>query len=181
MTSKRLEGVKAVIFDLGDTLYTLPYSIEEYHMKFLKAVLGEDFIVTTEELDTAHEAAEIALEKLIDDNATGPNYSLSDAEWHHFDKILLENLGVGENLDEYASEYQKLWNALLKSAPNELREGAKEVLRNLPLRDTRWVSLPIGLKILTIYYHHQEFGIFFKACNGQWSKAIVNPRHICSL
>ncbi len=104
LSLKKLEDIKAVIFDLGGTLYTLPYSIEAYHMKYLKEVLGDDFIVTTEELDRAHDAAETALSNLVDDNATGPAYQLSTEEWVFFDRVLLENLGVKENIEQKSRE-----------------------------------------------------------------------------
>ena len=148
MTSKKLEGIKAIIFDLGDTLYTLPYSIEGYHMKFLKNIQGNDFMVSTEELDTAHEKAELALSKLVDDRATGPDYSLSTDEWIFFDRVLLESLGVRKDIEEKSRAYQKLWDQLLKSQPNVLREGAKEVLGELASRGyqmgvaTNWAEDP---------------------------------------
>jgi len=151
MASKTLEDIKAILFDLGDTLYTLPYSIEEYHMKFLKQVLGDDFVVTSEELDTAAEVAEIALSKLINENATAPDYLPTDEEWIYLDRMLLENLGVKENLEEYSKKYQKLWADLLKSAPNVLRKGAKEVLEELASRGykmgvaTNWSEDPHDL------------------------------------
>ncbi len=151
MKSNLLEGYKAVIFDLGDTLYTLPYSVEEYHMKFLSMVIGNDFIVSTNELDAAHEKAEIALANLVDESATGPDYTLSEVEWIYFDRILLENLGVRENIEERSREYQRLWDELLKSKPNVLRDRAKEVLEELASRGykmgvaTNWTESPHNL------------------------------------
>jgi len=151
MPLRDLKGTRAVIFDLGDTLYTLPYSIEKYHMKFLKDIFGQDFVITSDQLDVAHEKAEHELSLLVDDRATGPDYSLSIDEWIYFDRVLLETLGVHEELDEKAREYQRLWDRLLKSQPNVLREGAKEVLEELASRGykigvaTNWAEDPHNL------------------------------------
>jgi len=134
MLSKRLESIKAVIFDLGDTLYALPYSIDDYHMRFLKEVCGDDFNVTYQELDRAQDTAEAAVTKLIEESATGPNYTLTTDEWILFDRILLENLGVKDNIDEKSRNYQQLWDRLFKSQPNKLRPGAREILRELNQR-----------------------------------------------
>ncbi|TFG28460.1 HAD family hydrolase [Candidatus Thorarchaeota archaeon] len=151
MASKKLEGIKAIIFDLGDTLYTLPYSVEEYHMKFLRNIFGDDFTISSRDLNQAHDAAEIALSKIIDDNATGPAYSLSTEEWVYFDCVLLENLGIKDDIEKASKQYQKLWDELLKSQPNVLRAGAKEVLEELASRGyklgvaTNWAEDPHDL------------------------------------
>jgi FMN phosphatase YigB (HAD superfamily) len=148
MTSNILEGIKAVIFDLGDTLYTLPYSIADYHMKFLKEVCGDDFIVSYDELDEAHNIADCALGDLIDEIASDPKYALSTEEWVYFDRVLLENLGVHEDIDEKSKRYQSLWNELLTNQPNILRHGAKDVLEELASRGykmgvaTNWMEDP---------------------------------------
>ena len=134
MISKRLESIKAVIFDLGDTLYTLPYSVDDCHMRFLKEIFGDDFIVTYQELDRAQDAAEAAMTKLIEESATGPDYALTTDEWILFDRILLENLGVKDNIDENSRKYQQLWDRLAKNQPNKLRPGAREVLEELNQR-----------------------------------------------
>jgi len=131
MIQKRLEKIKAVIFDLGDTLYTLPYSVDDYHMRFLKEVCGDDFTLTYQELDRAHDAAEAAMTKLIEESATSPDYTITTDEWILFDRILLENLGVKENIDEKSRTYQGLWDRLTKNQPNKLRPGAREVLEEL--------------------------------------------------
>ncbi|MDH4213457.1 MAG: HAD family hydrolase [Candidatus Thorarchaeota archaeon] len=131
MIQKRLESIKAVIFDLGDTLYTLPYSVDDYHMRFLREVCGDDFTVSYSELDRAHDAAEAALDRLIEESATSPDYALTTDEWILFDRILLENLGVKENIDEKSRKYQQLWDRLITSQPNKLRPGAKELLEEL--------------------------------------------------
>jgi FMN phosphatase YigB (HAD superfamily) len=151
MVSNRLEGIKAVIFDLGDTLYILPYSVEDYHMKFLREIFGDDFTISYEELDIAHEKADTALSNLIDATTTGPQYTLSTEEWLYFDRVLLENLGFQEDVDEKSRRYQSLWEKLLKSQPNVLREGAKEVLEELASRGykmgvaTNWIESPHDL------------------------------------
>ena len=151
VTSRKLTGIKSIIFDLGDTLYTLPYSIEEYHMKFLREIFGDDFIVSSEQLDQAHEQAEIALSESIDDNATGPDYSLSKEDWEYFDRVLLENLGIRDNIKKKSRQYQRLWDKLLNSQPNVLRSGAKEVLEELAARGykmgvaTNWSEDPHNL------------------------------------
>lgn len=137
MIQKRLERIKAVIFDLGDTLYTLPYSVDDYHMRFLKEVCGDDFTVTYQELDRAQDAAEAAVTKLIEESATSPNYALTTDEWILFDRILLENLGVKENIDEKSRTYQGLWDRLIKNQPNKLRPRAREVLEELNQRGFR--------------------------------------------
>lgn len=136
---------------MGDTLYTMPYSVSDYHMKFLREVCGEDFVVTYEELVQAEDKAEIALYELLDEVATGPNHEINHEEWLYFDRVLLQSLGVDADIDKKSLEYQRLWNDLLTSHPNTLRLGAKEVLEDLYHRGlklgvaTNWTQSPDDL------------------------------------
>jgi putative hydrolase of the HAD superfamily len=134
MTSGPLKGIAAVIFDLGDTLYTLSLHLMDYHRRFLQEVCGEQFQVSEEALQSAHNVAERVMgEYLVQSNA-GPRYLPTREDWVRFDTVLLRELGIVNDLEERGRRYQGLWDRLLKSQRPSLRPGAREVLRELKRR-----------------------------------------------
>ncbi|MBD3407526.1 MAG: HAD-IA family hydrolase [Candidatus Lokiarchaeota archaeon] len=131
MSENKLKGIDAAIFDIGDTLLKFPLSIEEYHFKFLKQILGADFEVTSEQLSSAIDIAEHMVGMHHFDSRVGYDHLITSDEWHLVDKTLLKQLGVTENLDDLAAQYQSLWIDLLESTGHAPLPGAKEVLSYL--------------------------------------------------
>jgi len=151
MTLIPLKDIRAIIFDLGDTLYSLPVSLFEVHKRFLREVCGDDFDVSIELFEAAHHIAE----REVSDRLVGGNipvdHSFSIDEWTQFDRTILRELGVTEDLDEKAVRYQRLWDELLSGESPVLKPHAKDVLEELSRRGyklavaTNWEQNPRDL------------------------------------
>ena len=148
MTHSPLKDITAVIFDLGETLYSLPTSLFECHKSFLREVCGDEFEVSDEALEAANHAAEREISaRTLRDNAPA-DHSFSVEEWVQFDRTILRELGVTEGLEEKAARYQRLWDELLSGNPLVMKPNAREVLEELNRRGymlavaTNWEQNP---------------------------------------
>ena len=148
MTHSPLKGITAVVFDLGDTLYSLPASLFETHKRFLREVCGDEFEVSAEAFEAAHHTAEREVsDRLVRENAP-VDHSFSVEEWVQFDRTILRELGVTEGLEEKAVHYQRLWDELLSGDPLVMKSNAREVLEELNRRGyklavaTNWEQNP---------------------------------------
>jgi FMN phosphatase YigB (HAD superfamily) len=162
MVHTTFKGIEAVIFDLGGTLVKLPVPLYEYHRRFLQEVCGDEFHVSDETLAAAHDVANGVIGDYFLQLNVKAEYSLSSADWVRFNYALLKELGVSENLEERAKQYQRLWNDLLSSNPDVLIKGAKEVLEKLSncgyklAVATNWEDPSEGLKNLDIFSFFQS-------------------------
>ena len=143
-----LKDITAVIFDLGETLCCLPTSLFETHKRFLREVCGDEFDVSAEAFEAAHHTAEREIsDQLLRENAP-VDHSFSVEEWIKFDRTILQELGVTENLEGKAVHYQQLWDEMLSGEPLVLKPHAKEVLEELNRRGyklavaTNWEQNP---------------------------------------
>jgi putative hydrolase of the HAD superfamily len=134
MPHKSLQGIEAVIFDLGGTLVKLPAPLFEYHRRYLQEVCGAEFNVSDEALVAAQDAANRAIGEYFLQSNVRVDYSLSSEDWFHFNYAFLNALGISENLKERAKQYGRLWDELLRSNPDVLIKGTKEVLEELSNR-----------------------------------------------
>jgi HAD superfamily hydrolase (TIGR01509 family) len=148
MTHFPLNGIRAVIFDLGGTLYSLPASLFETHKRFLREICGDEFEVSTEAFEAAHHSAEREVSaRLVRENAP-VDHSFSVEEWIQFDRTILHELGVTEDLEEKAVHYQLLWDEMLSGESLVMKPHAREVLEELNHRGyklavaTNWEQNP---------------------------------------
>jgi HAD superfamily hydrolase (TIGR01509 family) len=143
-----LKDITAVIFDLGDTLYSLPTSLFETHKRVLREVCGDEFEVSTEAFNAAHHTAEREISDYLLRENTPVDHIFSVEEWIRFDRTILRELGVKENLDRKAVHYQQLWDEMLNGEPLVLKPHAKEVLEEMSRRGyklavaTNWEQNP---------------------------------------
>jgi len=151
MTHIPLKEIRALIFDLGDTLYSLPSSLFEVHKRFLREVCGDEFDVSIEVFEAAHHVAEREVsDSLVRENVLA-DHSFSAEEWLQFDRTILRELGVIEDLDEKAVHYQRLWKEMLNGESPVLKPHAREVLEELNRRGyklavaTNWEQNPRDL------------------------------------
>ncbi len=126
-------SVKAIIFDLGGTLYRPAHDLR---VDFLTE-LG----ITTHEGRSYDELVAILmqsagqwLDKYMVDNQVGQHWRPTDDIWLEYDKRFLMALGVTENLDRLAREYQAKWDDLLARQRPSLIDGCHETLIELRRR-----------------------------------------------
>ena len=148
MTHIPLKDMIAVIFDMGDTLYALPTSLFETHKRFLREVCGDEFEVSIEAFEAAHHTAEKEVsDRLVRENIA-MDHSFSVEEWTQFDRTILRELGVTEDLDGKAVHYQQLWDEMLSGESLTMKPHAREVLEELNRRGymlavaTNWEQNP---------------------------------------
>ena len=134
MTHIPLNEVRAIIFDLGDTLYSLPASLFEVHKRFLREVCGDEFDVSIEAFEAAHHTAEKQVSDRLVREDIPMDHSFSSKEWLQFDRTILRELGVTEDLDRKAAHYQSLWREMLYDESLALKPHARDVLEELNRR-----------------------------------------------
>jgi HAD superfamily hydrolase (TIGR01549 family) len=134
MTRTSLDRIKAVIFDLGETLYEPPKigaGYYEYHLTMVRKLLDEDFYFSEQEYNSAESLAyEEFAEKLVE-GAVPPEYEVTREDWIRFDTAILRGFGVTGDIEELGREYQRLWNEFLESNTSILKADAKEVVEGL--------------------------------------------------
>ena len=64
-------------------------------------------------------------------NNVEPHWEPSRDEWLYYDIHFLRNLGLEENLEEIAEQYQQKWDAYLENVRNDLIPGCTQVLEEL--------------------------------------------------
>ncbi|MFW9844965.1 MAG: HAD family hydrolase [Candidatus Thorarchaeota archaeon] len=128
----KIEEIDAVIFDLGGTLYRPASDLCGLTRQFMLDV----------NIEGANELSEDRIrEALIEPNQWLSNYMLengvdshwepSTTEWIEYDIILLKGLGIEENIESHAMEYQKRWDRFFEELRQPLIEGVREVLQEL--------------------------------------------------
>jgi HAD superfamily hydrolase (TIGR01662 family) len=138
MLEEQVKLVKAVIFDMGQTLVAhrkgLTNTWDDYHKKFLKQLF--DIEVPDEDFAKVTDEAWALVEKRMMQRATGPYEKVTTEDWHIFSKHILTRVGVTGNLDEKTEDYQRLWGELRLDDDDafSLVPGAEKTLRELKKR-----------------------------------------------
>jgi HAD superfamily hydrolase (TIGR01549 family) len=131
----KVEGIDAVIFDLGGTLYGPASDI---------CGLTKQFMVDVR-IDGAHKLTDDHVrEALVDANQWLWNYMLenntdshwepSEKEWIEYDIVLLRGLGLKDDVDEMAKAYQKRWDKFFEEVRPPLIDGVYDTLQKLHQR-----------------------------------------------
>lgn len=126
----KIEGIKALIFDLGGTLYKPVSDMCSLTRDFLleagiergRSLTDSDIVAATQEPDQW--LSNYMIEKMV-----GMHWVPSYEEWIEFDKILLAHFGV-DDID-IVKRYQAKWDEFQETAHPELIEGCKDGLEKL--------------------------------------------------
>ena len=132
-----LENIKAVIFDLGGTLYSPASQLLEISKQYLNEIgLPEFTRLSDDEIARAlAEGPDKWLNEYMVSNNVHSRWEPSHDNWIEFDRRFLLELGVKENVDELARKYQTKWDEFISftnlSRNNTLIDGCKEGLDRL--------------------------------------------------
>jgi putative hydrolase of the HAD superfamily len=129
-----VEQIKALIFDLGETLFKPPEigaGYYAYHLTMIRRLLGEGFHFSEQEFKVAEGVASGELERRLIEEAVGPHYEMTTEDWLQFDTAILRELGVKGDLEKLGREYQRLWEEFIETNSPVLRPNAREALEGL--------------------------------------------------
>ncbi len=131
----KLEGIDAIIFDLGGTLYEPASDICGLTREFMSDI-GYERIegFTDEHIKEALVDANEWLWNYMVENNVPVNWEPSVTEWLQYDRELFRGLGITENVMELAEKYQKKWDEFFEDVNPVLIEGVREVLVELQQR-----------------------------------------------
>jgi HAD superfamily hydrolase (TIGR01549 family) len=134
MTRTSLDRIRAVIFDIGETLYeppTIGAGYYQYHLTMVRKLLGEDFYFSEQHFNRADRQAYEEVARRLVEEGVGPEYEMTTEDWLEFDTAILRELGVTGDLEELGRQYQGLWEEFEKTHNPALRPDTKEVLEGL--------------------------------------------------
>ncbi|MHA2083565.1 MAG: HAD family hydrolase [Candidatus Thorarchaeota archaeon] len=131
-----IESIKAVIFDLGGTLYVPASQLLDISKRYLKEIgLPEFTHLPDEEITRALEGPDKWLNEYMVSNNVHSRWEPPRDKWVEYDRRFLLDLGVKENVDELASKFQSKWDEFLSysntSRNYTLIDGCKEGLERL--------------------------------------------------
>jgi len=131
----KAEGINAVIFDLGGTLYEPSSDICGLTKQFMRdvGIDGADKLTDDHIREVLVDANQWLWNYMIENNVN-PHWEPSEAEWIEYDIILLKGLGFEEDVDSYAKEYQKRWDRFFQEVNPPLIEGVHATLLELQQR-----------------------------------------------
>ncbi|MFW9957362.1 MAG: HAD family hydrolase [Candidatus Odinarchaeota archaeon] len=134
----KLGNIRAIIFDLGGTLYKPESDLCGLTREFMNDVRAVDL---TEHSDTHIIRALVAptdwLWNYMIENNVPSNWQPTTEIWIEYDRLLLSALGVTENLDAIAVAYQTKWDKFFEDSRPTLLSGVKPVLETLHDRGFR--------------------------------------------
>ncbi len=131
----KIEGLDALIFDLGGTLYEPSSDICSLTKQFMFDVniQGADSL-TDDKIKEALVAANQWLWDYMVENNVDMHWEPTTKEWIEYDILLLKGLGFGENIDSHAIEYQKRWDRFFDELKQPLIDGVHDTLQELQQR-----------------------------------------------
>ncbi|MGY5879233.1 MAG: HAD family hydrolase [Candidatus Thorarchaeota archaeon] len=132
----KIEGIAAIIFDLGGTLYHPSSDLCGLTKQFMLDV-GIDGAneLTDDHVKEALVDANQWLWNYMVDNNFDAHWEPSEKEWIQYDIILLSGLGFGADIDSLAKEYQKRWDRFFEELKQPLIDGVHDTLQELQQRE----------------------------------------------
>lgn len=136
MTMK-LENIKAVLFDLGGTLYRKPMDLGDMARQFLSEIgLSEYSQYSDDELtEVRMKRADNWLNEYMLHNNVDIHWAPPREIWIEYDKLFLIDLGAKGNIDYLAREYQRRWDNLPPDFHSQILDGVKPTLEELKSRE----------------------------------------------
>ncbi len=124
--------VKCLIFDMGGTLYRPALDLCGLTREFLSKLeqtSGRIYDDTT--ILEALEEPNKWLEGYMMSNDVGPYWYPEPEQWLQYDRILLRELGISEDLEGASQIYQSAWDDFLGNLQTQLIEGVVETFDRL--------------------------------------------------
>ncbi len=132
----KLDGITALIFDMGGTLYQPVSDMCSLTRNFLEVTeSGDGREYTDATIKSALQTPDEWLAEYMVKNNVDVHWQPQHEHWIEYDRLLLESLGV-EN-QELVHEYQAKWDEFVQSAKPRMIEGIDSLLHQLHERGFR--------------------------------------------
>ncbi|MFW9927477.1 MAG: HAD family hydrolase [Candidatus Thorarchaeota archaeon] len=129
----KIEGIKALIFDLGGTLFKPVSDMCSLTRDYLIEIdIDRRHDYPDSEIINATKGPDEWLANYMIEKQVGPHWVPSYDDWIEYDRLLLADLGIDDI--EVVKKYQAKWDDFQSSAIPELIEGCKECLEKLDNR-----------------------------------------------
>ena len=130
----KLADIKALIFDMGGTLYQPVSDMCSLTRNFLEETeAGDRREYTDSVIRTALQEPDEWLSEYMIKNNVEVHWQPKNEHWIEYDRILLESLGV-QNLD-VVHQYQAKWDEFVESARPEMIKDVDAILHELHERE----------------------------------------------
>lgn len=131
-----IEGIEALIFDLGGTLYEPASDICGLTKQFMLDVGIDDSVeLTDRHITDALVDANNWLWNYMVENNVPVHWEPGKNEWIQYDIALLKGLGVEDDVESLAEQYQERWDKFFDDVKPVLIKGVRETLKELLRRD----------------------------------------------
>lgn len=129
----KLDGIKALIFDLGGTLYRPVSDMCGLTKNFLEEnEVGDGREVSESTIRAALKEPDEWLSDYMINNNVDIHWQPRPEQWIEYDRMLLETLGVTDV--EVVYQYQSKWNDFVQKTRPEIIEDCKSELESLHSR-----------------------------------------------
>ncbi|MFX1483738.1 MAG: HAD family hydrolase [Promethearchaeota archaeon] len=126
----KIDGVKALVFDLGGTLYKPVSDMCSLTREFLREGEPENVEgIPDSEIIAAISGPDEWLTNYMIEKHVDPHWVPGYDEWIEYDRLLLAEMGIEDM--EIVRRYQKRWDEFHSTATPELMDGCKECLEEL--------------------------------------------------
>ncbi|MHA2359931.1 MAG: HAD family hydrolase [Candidatus Thorarchaeota archaeon] len=126
----KIEGIKALIFDLGGTLYRPVTDMCNLTREFFIDLKIEGFRqISDSEIVEATKGPDEWLNNYMIENEVDMHWVPDTDVWIEYDRLLLDSFGINDA--KIVKRYQEKWEDFLESAHTELIEGCKQGLEKL--------------------------------------------------
>lgn len=94
--------------------------------------------LTDGQIEQLMEPADIWFDRTLIEREVGPHWLPATEDWVEYDRRILLELGVRQNVDSKARECERKWAAVSVEKRSNLLEGCKPALEELKSGDTNW-------------------------------------------
>lgn len=128
----KIDHIQALIFDMGGTIYKPALDLCGQTREFLSKITATQGREYSDDviLDAMNDPDRWLEDYMIAQNVD-PHWQPTTEVWIQYDKILLKNLGVIEDIDGLAERYQAAWDRYVSTIEPTLAEGCKEEFQKL--------------------------------------------------
>lgn len=129
---------EAIIFDMGGTLYDVRRESVVMVRLFLRELgLSKFNHLSDEQIEQLMQPADAWFDRTVVERDAGAHWLPKAEDWVEYDRRLLTELGVKQDLDSKARECERKWAAVPVEKRSNLLEGCRPVLEELKSRGYR--------------------------------------------
>ncbi len=130
-----LETIKAIIFDMGGTLYDVRRESVVMVRSFLHELGTSKFNhLSDKQIEQLMEPADTWFDRTLVEREVGPHWLPATEDWVEYDRRVLLEFGIKQDVASKAQECERKWAAVPVEKRSTFLEGCKPVLEQLKSR-----------------------------------------------